>query len=198
MRLGFRKAGRGRTRGKSDNVNNPRTAPSAASSSGCIDPWPPPCPDEVMSGRGGSGAGGSRCGTAPAGALRCARARGGRRPRASPLTSVACEATTTSVVLWALLASVVRVVDRVTAETTTECRRFDRPETLRASRFRAALALGGAVRALPGFTDVVEIGAEAPTAAGWVAAAISASASATAVDAGTLTVVVPAMFRVTL
>src|SRR5829696_2366872 len=198
MRLGFRKAGRGRTRGKSDNVNNPRTAPRAASRRGCIDPWPPPCPDEVMSGRGGSGAGGSRCGTAPAGALCCARARGGRGLRASPVTSVACEATTTSVVLWALLMSVDRVLDCVTAETTTECRRFDRPETLRASRSRAALAFGGAVRALPGSTDVVEIGAEAAAAAGWVAAAISACAPSTADDTGILAVVMPATFVLTL
>jgi hypothetical protein len=128
MRLGFRKAGRGRIRGKSDSVKNPSTAPSAASRSGWIDPWPPPCPDEVMSGRGGSGAGGSRCGTAPAGALCCARALGGRGLRASRVTSVACEVTRTSVVLWALLT-------RVERDTTpkTGCGRFGRLETLPAA-----------------------------------------------------------------
>lgn len=123
MRLGFRKAGRGRTRGKSDSVKNPSTAASAASSSGWADPWPPPCPDEVMSGRGGNGAGGSRCGTAPAGGLCCARARGGRE--ASPLTSVARDVAKTSAVLCALLTSVER-----DPSPTGVWRRFARPETL--------------------------------------------------------------------
>jgi hypothetical protein len=184
MRLGFRKAGRGRIRGKSDSVKNPSTAPSAASSSGWIDPWPPPCPDEVMSGRGGSGAGGSRCGTAPAGALCCARARGGRGLRASPVTSVAREATTTSAVLLALLTTV-----EPDTTPTTECGRFGRPETLPASRSRTSPAPDGAAGEAPEFADAVEIGA---AAAGAMATATSVSTASAGGDAGILTVVGPA------
>jgi hypothetical protein len=193
MRLGFRKAGRGRTRGKSDSVKNPSTAASAASRSGCTDPWPPPCPDEVMSGRGGSGAGGSRCGTAPAGALCCARARGGRGLRASRVTSVSREVTTTSVVLWALLRSVVR-----DTTPTTDGGRFGRPETVAAPCFRADSAPRGAAGALSGLVGVVVIGADAAMATGWVAAAASVSTLSAAGGAGIFTVVAPATFSVTL
>ena len=137
-------------------MKNPSTAASAASRSGWTDPWPPPCPDEVMSGRGGSGAGGSRCGTAPAGALCCARARGGRGLRASRVTSVTREVTTTSVVLWALLASVVR-----DTTPTTGGGRLGRPETLAAPCFRAGPAPSGAAGELSGLAGVVAIGADA-------------------------------------
>jgi hypothetical protein len=193
MRLGFRKAGRGRIRGKSDSVKNPSSAPSAASSSGWIDPWPPPCPDEVMSGRGGNGAGGSRCGTAPAGALRCARARGGRVLRASRVTSVARAMTTTSPVLRALLAN----VERDTTPT-KEWDRFGRPETLPASRSRARPATFGAAGVLPGLAGGVETEAGAVVAIGWVAAATSELTASAVGGAGIVTVVAPATFTVTL
>jgi hypothetical protein len=190
MRLSFRKAGRGRIRGKSVSVKNPSTAASAASRSGWTDPWPPPCPDEVMSGRGGGGAGGSRCGTAPAGALCCARARGGRGLRVSLVTSVR-EVTTTSAVLWALLTT----VERDTTPTTA-CARFGRPKALPASRSCTRPALGGAAGGPPGFADVDAIGGDAAVESGWVAAATSVSTLTGA--AGIFTVVEPATFRVTL
>jgi hypothetical protein len=193
MRLGFRKAGRGRTRGKNDSTKKPSAAASAASKSGWADPWPPPCPDELMSGRGGSGAGGSRCGTTPAGALWGARARGARGLRPSPLTSVARAVAATSAVLWALLTSVERDM-----APTMECG-FGRPETSRPSRSRARPARGGAAGgALPAFVEVSEITGAAAVVVGCVAAASSVSRLAAAGGAGMVIVVALATFMVTL
>jgi hypothetical protein len=147
-----------------------------------------------MSGRGGSGAGGSRCGTTPAGALWGARARGARGLRASPLTSLARAVTATSAVLSALLTS----VERDTTPT-TECGRIGRPETSRPSRLRARPVRGGAAGGpLPAFVEDSETGGGAAVVAGCVAAASSVSRLSAAGGAGIVTVVAPATLTVTV
>jgi hypothetical protein len=188
MRLGFRKAGRGRTRGKSESPKNPSTVASAASTSGWTDPWPPPWPDEVMSGRGGSGAGGSRCGSTPAGGLCFGRARGTRGLRATPPTSVVREVTTTSAALDALLTS----VERDTA-VTTECARFGRSKASPAACSRGRPAFGAEAGEVPEFVEVVEIGVEAAMPTGWVAGSTSVTTGAEI-----FRVVGPATLRLTL
>jgi hypothetical protein len=109
------------------------------------------------------------------------------------VTSVTREVTTTSVVLWALLRSVVR-----DTTPTTDGGRFGRPETLAAPCSRAGPAPSGAAGALSGLAAVVVIGADAAIATGWVMAATSFSTMSAAGGAGIFTVVAPATFRVTL
>ena len=58
MRLGFRKASNGSSRGKRWNPKMKSSPASAASSDGTDVPWPPPWPGDDASGRGGSGPGG--------------------------------------------------------------------------------------------------------------------------------------------
>ena len=58
MRLGFRKASNGSSRGKRWNPKMKSSPASAASSDGTVVPWPPPWPGDDASGRGGSGPGG--------------------------------------------------------------------------------------------------------------------------------------------
>jgi hypothetical protein len=109
------------------------------------------------------------------------------------VTSVTREVTTTSVVLSALLRSVVR-----DTTPTTDRGRLGRPETLAAPCSRAGAAPRGAAGALSALVSVVVIGADAAMATGWVTAATSVSTLSAAGGAGIFTVVAPARFRVTL
>jgi hypothetical protein len=77
------------------------------------------------------------------------------------VTSVTREVTTTSVVLWALLRSVVR-----DTTPTTDGGRFGRPETLAAPCSRDGAAPGGAAGALSELVGIVVIGADAAMAIG--------------------------------